>query len=89
MHGGNDADLGSCILQGMVQPVEGAAKRQQLTNERPFWQQRTFSMASCAIVQVSASSVHVVALAAQIQLCDAQRLEPCAAVCIKKKSRST
>ena len=54
------AHLAPCILQGMVQPVEeaqpGTAKCRQLTNERPFWQQRTFSMASSTIVQVALSS---------------------------------
>ena len=55
-----DADLGSCILQGMVQPIDsGTAKCRQLTNERPFWQQRTFSTASSAIVQVILASVNV------------------------------
>ena len=50
---GGDADLGSCVLQGMVQTVgSGTAQSRQLTNARPFWQQRTFSTASSAIVQV-------------------------------------
>lgn len=43
------------ILQAMVQPVEeesALGRCRQLTNVRPFWQQRTFSMASSAIVQV-------------------------------------
>jgi len=52
--------LAPCILQGMVQPVEeaqpGTAKCRQLSNERPFWQQRTFSMASSTIVQVALDS---------------------------------
>lgn len=66
MQGDDNADLGSCILQGMVQPVDGAAKHRQLTNERPFWQQRTFSMASSAIVQVGTSSTPVFAWTAEM-----------------------
>jgi hypothetical protein len=43
------------ILQAIMQPVEeesALGRCRQLTNVRPFWQQRTFSMASSAIVQV-------------------------------------
>ena len=43
------------ILQAILQPaeIESALGRcRQLTNVRPFWQQRTFSIASSAIVQV-------------------------------------
>ncbi len=76
MRGDDDADLGSCILQGMVQPVDGTTKHRQLTNERPFWQQRTFSMASSAVVQVSASFARALALAAETRLFDAERIKP-------------
>ena len=55
-----DEELATCILQRMVQPPGEqplcTANCRQLADERPFWQQRIFSMAANAIVQVICSS---------------------------------